>query len=99
MSNQSELAQLAGVFAGSALSNRNMLINGGFQVAQRGTTGLGSTTTTAYTLDRWFAYRGSVSRQFDSTTGKYALRWTYSSSNNTASNFISQNIEDRKSVV
>ena len=79
---------------GFATGRRNMLINGGFQVAQRGTTGLGSTTTTAYTLDRWFAYRGSVSQQFDSTTGKYALRWTYSSSNNNTSNFISQNIED-----
>jgi hypothetical protein len=37
MSNQSELAQLASVFAGSALSNRNLIINGAMQVAQRGT--------------------------------------------------------------
>jgi len=94
MSKARQLADLGNVYDDGALSNRNMVINGGFQVAQRGTTGLGSTTTTAYTLDRWFAYRGSVSQQFDSTTGKYALRWTYSSSNNTTSNFISQNIED-----
>jgi len=36
MSNQSELAQLASVFSGSALSNRNMVVNGAMTVAERG---------------------------------------------------------------
>ena len=50
MSNQSELAQFAGVFSGSALSNRNLLINSGMQVAQRGT----SSTSEGYqTVDRF----------------------------------------------
>ena len=50
MSNQSELAQLAGVFAGSALSNRNLLINSAMQVAQRGT----SSSSAGYqTVDRF----------------------------------------------
>ena len=50
MSNQSELAQLASVFSGSALSNRNLLINSGMQVAQRGT----SSSSAGYqTVDRF----------------------------------------------
>jgi len=53
MSNQSELAQLAGVFAGSALSNRNLIINGAMQVAQRGTSFTGLTSGNNYFVDRW----------------------------------------------
>ena len=54
MSNQSELAQLASVFAGSALSNRNMVINGGMTVAQRSSSVASQTSTNGYTTcDRW----------------------------------------------
>lgn len=60
MSNQSELAQLAGVFAGSALSNRNLIINGAMQVAQRGTSFTG-VQTGAYQIDRWKSLFSGVS--------------------------------------
>ena len=57
MSRQSELAQLGRVFDNSALSNRNLIINGSHIVNQRGltsvTTGIGSST---FTTDRWISY-------------------------------------------
>ena len=52
MSRQSELAQLGRVFDNSALSNRNLIINGAMQVAQRGTSFSGPND---YTIDRWKA--------------------------------------------
>jgi hypothetical protein len=52
MSNQSELAQLAGVFAGSALSNRNLIINGAMQISQRGDS-TGITVAGYYGPDRF----------------------------------------------
>ena len=75
------------------LSNRNMVINGDLSVWQRGTS-FSNTSSTSYTADRWFAYRGTVSRQSNADDGGYSLRWTYSSSNSTTANFISQMIED-----
>jgi len=60
MSNQSELAQLAGVFAGSALSNRNLIINGAMQVAQRGTSETGKTSAGYYSIDRFKMDIGSA---------------------------------------
>jgi hypothetical protein len=42
------LAQLGNAYADGALSNRNLIINGAMQVAQRGTSG-----TSGYLLDRW----------------------------------------------
>ena len=59
MSNQSELAQLAGVFAGSALSNRNRIINGGFDVWQRGTSFTPSSVI--FGADRFAAYKSGAS--------------------------------------
>jgi len=51
MSKAAELANLIGnINAGGGGVNRNLLINGAFNVAQRGTS---HTTTSAYTLDRW----------------------------------------------
>ena len=50
MSRQSELAQLGRVFDNSALSNRNVLINGNFDVWQRGTSG---SSTVFFVADRW----------------------------------------------
>ena len=43
------LADLGNAFNDGALSNRNLIINGAMQVAQRGT----SFTSDGYTLDRW----------------------------------------------
>jgi hypothetical protein len=60
MSNQSELAQLASVFAGSALSNRNLIINGAMQVAQRGTSETGKTSAGYYSVDRFRLDVGSA---------------------------------------
>lgn len=60
MSRQSELAQLGRVFDNSALSNRNLIINGAMQVSQRGdftTAQIGYDS--AYTVDRW-ANNGNV---------------------------------------
>ena len=54
MSKARELSQRAGV--DGALSNRNVLINGGFTVSQRGDYTTAATFTTGtYWVDRWFA--------------------------------------------
>ena len=49
MSRQSELAELSRVYDSGSLSNRNMIINGAFIVAQRGTS---STSSGIKTVDR-----------------------------------------------
>ena len=65
MSRQSELAELSRVYDSSALSNRNMIINGEMKVAQRGTS-FSTSTSTIYTLDRFQSATGS-SFNFDLT--------------------------------
>ena len=52
MSRQSELAELGRVYATAPLSNRNLIINGAMQVAQRGTS---SSSQGHHTLDRFQA--------------------------------------------
>jgi len=39
--------------SGRPLTNRNLIINGAMQIAQRGTSSTGITTTNYYTADRW----------------------------------------------
>jgi hypothetical protein len=51
MSKARQLAELGSVYDDGALSNRNLIINGAMQVAQRGTSFSG--ITDQYTLDRW----------------------------------------------
>jgi len=51
MSKAAELAALIG--SQTALSNRNLIINGAMQVDQRNTT----VTTSAYSCDRWFVHK------------------------------------------
>ena len=46
------LAQLGNAYSDGALSNRNLIINGAMQVAQRGTSVTGVTATGYYTADR-----------------------------------------------
>ena len=53
MSRQSELAALARVVDTGALSNRNLIINGAMQVAQRGTSVTGVTSGGYRTVDRF----------------------------------------------
>jgi hypothetical protein len=50
MSKARGLADLGNAYSDGALSNRNLIINGAMQVAQRGT----SFTANGYGLDRWF---------------------------------------------
>jgi len=73
MSNQSELAQLASVFAGSALSNRNMVINGGMTISQRGSS---TTSFNVYLIDRFrnpvlgiTQYASTLSHDTDAPSG------------------------------
>jgi hypothetical protein len=53
MSKARGLADLGNAYSDGALSNRNMIINGAMQVAQRGTSFTGLGTVPTYTLDRW----------------------------------------------
>ena len=48
------LADLGNVYDDGALSNRNLIINGAMQVAQRGTSATGVTANGYYACDRWF---------------------------------------------
>ena len=51
------LAQLGNAYADGALSNRNIIINGAMQVAQRGTSASGVSASGYYTCDRWNYHR------------------------------------------
>jgi len=53
MSKARGLADLGNVYDGGALSNRNLIINGGMQVAQRGTSKAGVTSGGHFVCDRW----------------------------------------------
>ncbi len=60
MSRQSELAELSRVYDSSALSNRNLIINGAMQVSQRhGTSSVQLSATEQYLVDRFFNDTGS----------------------------------------
>lgn len=62
MSRQSELAELGRVYATTPLSNRNLIINGAMQVAQRGTSAQLTGSNIAYkTVDRWINYGAAYS--------------------------------------
>jgi hypothetical protein len=92
MSRQSELAELSRVYSETALSNRNLIINGAMQVWQRGT----SHSTSGYgSVDRWQQLNNTLlSRSTDVPTDE---GFQYSSKVDFAggadSNFV-QNIEN-----
>jgi hypothetical protein len=69
MSKAAELAALIG--SQTALSNRNLIINGAMQVAQRGTSSSTLTSSQVYYLDRFFAVEdtdGTMTIQQSSTS-------------------------------
>ena len=75
MSKARELANLGNAYSDGALSNRNLIINGAMQVAQRGTSKT-ATSAATYLLDRFMAYAGdyvnygyTVSQTTDAPTG------------------------------
>lgn len=72
MSRQSELAELSRIYDSSALSNRNLIINGAMEVAQRGTSVTGSTAGgTIHTVDRFFNHASGAT--YDSTQESVTL--------------------------
>ena len=56
MSRQSELAELSRVYDKGTLSNRNVVINGGFQIFQRATAATAQTDGAYKTADRWIGF-------------------------------------------
>ena len=95
MSNARQLA--ANLPREGGLSNRNLIINGAMQVAQRGTS-FGVLASRAYTIDRWNVDAGvnvqradlSVDEISEDTRIKYALQLL----GNTSSQYFRQPIED-----
>ena len=70
------LAQLGNAYSDGALSNRNLIINGAMQVAQRGTS-FPTATYNAYSLDRWVAEH-SVPINIDQVAGYAEGGFAYS---------------------
>ena len=67
MSKARELAELGAVYDSGALSNRNMVINGAMQVAQRGTSSAGLGASSGYfTVDRF-------NPNFNATAGRLTM--------------------------
>ena len=62
MSKARELAELGAVYDSGALSNRNLFINSGMEVAQRGTTNGPNTTNGVLVLDRWYVNASGASK-------------------------------------
>ena len=60
MSKARQLADLGNVYDDGALSNRNLIINGAMQVAQRGTSETGKTSAGYYSVDRFKLDVGSA---------------------------------------
>jgi hypothetical protein len=56
MSKARELAELGAVYDSGALSNRNVVINGGFQLFQRATAATAQTDSAYKTADRWLGF-------------------------------------------
>ena len=64
MSKARELASLGNAYSDGALSNRNLIINGAMQVAQRGTSATGVTANSYKTVDRFeYHAKGTMTGQ------------------------------------
>ena len=91
MSKARQLADLGNVYDDGALSNRNLLINSAMQVAQRGTSFTGITTSNTNTLDRFQAENGTsatytVEQVADAPSG---FTWSLKSTVTTADTSLS----------
>jgi len=89
------LADLGNVYDDGALSNRNLIINGAIQVAQRGTSFTPSGAATTYTLDRFSFYQNAgtvgVDQATDSPDGfEYSLKCEVDATGSVASGTILQ---------
>ena len=96
-------AVTASNFNGGQLGRRNLLINGNFMIAQRGTS---STTMNDYFVDRWRTYGGpsgfTISRQDDLTypDGKYGIRMHRTNGNSQTNNHgVGQGVETKTSKI
>ena len=95
MSKARQLADLGNVYDDGALSNRNLIINGAMQVAQRGTSFTPASATTTYTLDRFACYQNAGTVGFDQATDspdgfEYSLKCEVDATGSVASGTIIQ---------
>ena len=67
--NSSNLEAISSAYGAGALSNRNLIINGAMQVAQRGTSVTGSTAGGAYlAIDRWATHASGATYNISQET-------------------------------
>jgi len=91
-----------GFVPSTQLSHRNLIINGGFDVWQRGTSF--TSISKEYNADRWWVNQlstvGTMSRQSSSLDGfKYCLRVQRNSGNtSTSATYLSQDLESVNSI-
>jgi hypothetical protein len=92
-------------YQGAMAAGKNAMINGGFDIWQRGTSFASSNSSTNYTTDRWNFYRGvvtggTVSRQTSGLTGfQYAARVQRDSGNTrTDTLYFMQNVDTATST-
>lgn len=94
MTKAREIAELGAVYDSGALSNRNLITNGDFQVWQRGTS-FSSLSSKTYVADRWYTFDGSVSKGTQVMPEGYttnSLDWT--NDNTSDSDHFWQGVED-----
>ncbi len=103
MTKARQLADLGNVYDDGALSNRNLIINGAMQVAQRGTTNGPNATNGVLALDRWYVNASGGTKtisQEEFTVGqtdvpdfpKYYMRLAVSTADNNLG--VHQKVED-----
>ncbi len=97
MSKARELANLGNAYSDGALSNRNLIINGAMQVAQRGTSFTPSNGD--YTLDRWrCSFNNSssptITQETGSTFGTKRTHLKLVSGASSTYSYVAQRIED-----
>jgi len=95
--------QLSGVSVNENIAGKNFIINGGMDIAQRGTSISVGASAITYTLDRWCAFSTSptvtVSQISSGLTGfQYAIRTQRNSGQGAGTIYQSQSIETKNSI-